>query len=223
MIKLAPSILAADFANLGEAVSRSEKAGCEYLHIDVMDGHFVPNISIGPVIVKAIRPLSKQFFDVHLMIEEPICYINEFVAAGADSITIHQEACQNIEETIDAIKQHGIKVGMSIKPDTSVEVLRPYIKSLDMVLIMSVNPGFGGQSFMPIALEHIAAVKQMIIESDTICDIEVDGGIYQHNVMPVLEAGANVIVGGTSVFQGKTIEENVALYRDLFEQYNVLE
>lgn len=219
MIYLAPSVLAADFADLGNSVKAVSEAGCEYIHLDVMDGHFVPNISFGPAIIKAIRPYSDKIFDVHLMIDEPIRYIDDYVSAGADSITIHQEACDDLDKTIELIKSHGKKVGMSIKPATSVEVFRPYIKDLDMILIMSVNPGFGGQSFMPIALEHIENVKKMAKEEGTEILIQVDGGIYQHNVKPVLDAGATIIVGGTSVFKNASIEENVANYNAIFKEY----
>lgn len=219
MIRLAPSILAADFANLGEAIKTVTEAGCEVIHVDVMDGNFVPNISIGPGVIKGIRPYSDSFFDVHLMIDEPIRYIDKFVDAGADGITVHFEACEDLDATLSKIKACGVKVGVSIKPATSPEVLKPYMDRLDLVLIMSVNPGFGGQSFMPSALEDIAYIKSLAESRNQDLQIEVDGGIYQHNVEQVLKAGANLIVAGTAVFKGQSISENVEAFNRVFEKY----
>lgn len=219
MIRLAPSILAADFANLGEAVKTVTEAGCEVIHVDVMDGSFVPNISIGPGVIKSIRPYSDSFFDVHLMIDEPIRYIDKFVDAGADGITVHFEACEDLDATLRKIESYGVKVGVSIKPATSPEVLKPYLDRLDLVLIMSVNPGFGGQSFIPSALEDIAYIKSLAESMNKDLQIEVDGGIYQHNVEQVLEAGANLIVAGTAVFKDHAIGENVEAFNRIFEKY----
>lgn len=219
MIRLAPSILAADFANLGQAVKTVTQGGCQVIHVDVMDGSFVPNISIGPGVIKDIRPYSDSFFDVHLMIDEPIRYIDKFVDAGADGITVHYEACKSLDDTLSKIESRGVKVGISIKPDTSPEVLLPYFDRLDLVLIMSVNPGFGGQSFMPGALDDIAYIKRLSKKHKKDIQIEVDGGIYHDNVEDVLKAGANLIVAGTAVFKNKPILENIEAFNQIFDKY----
>ena len=191
MIKLAPSILSADFARLLEDVKKVEKAGCEYLHIDVMDGHFVPNITLGPAIVKSLRRDVNMVFDTHLMIENPDDYIKDFVDAGSDLIVVHAEACRHLHRTIQNIKSYNVKVGVALNPATSIESIKHIIEDVDMVLIMTVNPGFGGQSFIESMLEKIKELKQLIDDKNLNVDIQVDGGIKPDNIHKVVEAGAH--------------------------------
>ena len=214
MIKLAPSILSADFAKLLEDVRKVESAGCEYLHIDVMDGHFVPNITLGPLVVKSLKKKNiNKVFDAHLMIENPDQYIEEFVKAGCDIITVHQEACVHLHRTIQNIKSHGIKAGVVLNPATPVDTIKHVLPDLDMVLLMSVNPGFGGQSFIPCVLDKIKELKAIIDSQGLNIDIEVDGGISPKNVAEVVQAGANVIVAGSAIFGSDDIQETVNLFR----------
>lgn len=210
---LSPSILAADFSKLQADVALVENSGCEYLHVDIMDGHFVPNISFGPVVLKSLQNKTKLFMDVHLMIENPDMYIEEFVKAGADLITVHQEACPHLHRTIQNIKSHGIKAGVSLNPATPLSTLEEILPELDMVLIMSVNPGFGGQSFIESSLDKIVRLKQMIDARGLKIDIEVDGGIKADNVGAVLEAGANVIVAGSALFAASDFNAEVQKFR----------
>ena len=208
---LSPSILAADFAKLGEQVSAASDAGAEYIHVDIMDGHFVPNLSMGSIVVEAIRPVTEKVLDVHLMIENPEDYIDQFARAGADSITVHAEATDEdgLEALLKAIKSKGLKTGVSINPETAVErIPRRLLKDIDMILIMSVHPGFGGQSFIEDTYNKIRDMRAILNEMGLSSNIEVDGGINLQNVEKVIEAGANVIVAGTSVFSGD-IEKNV--------------
>ncbi len=215
MIKLAPSILAADFNQLGEQIGLLEQAGAQYLHIDVMDGLFVPSISFGMPLIASIRKNSKLIFDVHLMIQEPIRYLEEFKAAGADIITVHAEACTHLHRTVTKIKELGLKAGISLNPATSLSTLEYILPEVDMILIMTVNPGYGGQAFIPSSLRKTRSLKEMALRLGAEIDIEVDGGITTGNVTEVLEAGANIIVAGTSVFRGNVLE-NVAEFKKRF-------
>ena len=208
---LSPSILAADFARLGEQINEACMAGAEYIHIDVMDGVFVPSISFGMPVIRTIRKVTDKVFDVHLMIVEPERYVKEFKACGADSITFHLEATEDADATIDLIRSLGCRVGMSIKPRTPVEAVRKYLSKLDMLLVMTVEPGFGGQKYIPESTERIRKVREMADEMGIDLDIQVDGGITIDNVQIVLDAGANVIVAGSAIFGGN-ITENVKGY-----------
>jgi len=212
---LSPSILAADFGILGQQIKEADEAGAEYIHIDVMDGVFVPSISFGMPVISTIRPVSNKVFDVHLMIVEPERYIEEFAKCGADSITFHLEATKDAGGAIEKIHRAGCRAGLSIRPATSVEAVRPYLKELDMLLIMTVEPGFGGQKYIPASTERIRCARRMAEEMGLAMDIQVDGGITVDNVSVVLEAGANVIVAGSSVFHGD-IRENVERYLEIF-------
>ncbi len=213
---LSPSILAADFTKLGEEISAVEKAGTQYLHIDVMDGIFVPSISFGMPVIKSIRKSSRLTFDVHLMITDPIRYIDEFVAAGADLITFHLEAAENPQAVIDKIHEKGLKAGISIKPGTPTSALQPYLETADMILIMTVEPGFGGQAYIEACTDKIRETKAMVEASGREIDIEVDGGIGLVNLQKVLSAGANVIVAGTAVFKGDKTE-NVKAFLEMMQ------
>lgn len=208
---LSPSLLASDFSVLGDQVKRLDKAGAQYVHIDVMDGSFVPSISIGLPVIKSIRNCTERIFDVHLMINEPVRYIDDFVDAGADLITVHAEACGHLDRTIHAIKDRGVLAGVALNPATPLSVLDYILPECDMVLLMTVNPGFGGQKYIPYSTQKIRDLRKMMAEKGCQADIEVDGGITLGNVQEVLDAGANIIVAGTAVFRGD-IEENVSAF-----------
>lgn len=215
---LAPSMLSADFKILGEQLKKTEEAGAQYIHFDVMDGLFVPSISFGMPVLSSVKGATEQILDVHLMVTEPVRYVKEFADCGADIITVHLEACENPKETIGAIHACGARAGLSIKPGTAVEKLLPYLEQADMFLIMSVEPGFGGQAFIPESLERIRRLRALLTERNLERDIEVDGGIYHSNVAEVLEAGANVIVSGSGVYKGD-IAENVAGFMEILREH----
>lgn len=218
MMILAPSILSADFKELGKEIRTIEENGAKYLHFDVMDGIFVPNISFGIPVLASIRPATNMICDAHLMITEPIRYVEAFKKAGADLITIHLEACEDVNATIAKIREHNMKVGISICPDTPVASLEEYLDKVDMVLIMSVHPGFGGQSFIPGSLEKIRELKSMLEERELSVDIQVDGGIGMNNVEEVVKAGANIIVAGSAVFKGDAAK-NTREMLELLKRY----
>ncbi len=202
-IKIAPSILSADFSRLGDEIRAVEAAGADLIHIDVMDGHFVPNITIGPLVVKAVRPITSLELDVHLMIEDPNRYLEAFAQAGADWLTVHVEACPHLNRTISRIKELGIKAGVSINPATHPQLLEYCMADVDMILVMSVNPGFGGQHFIYSSLEKICKIREMAEKSNKNLVIEVDGGVNEHTIAQVARAGADIVVAGSAVF-GKT-------------------
>ena len=208
-MKLAPSILSADFSNLLKDVKIVEEAGCEYLHIDVMDGHFVPNITIGPLVVESLKGKTDMIFDVHLMIEEPEKYIEGFSKAGADIITVHQEAPVHLHRVIQLLKAQGVKAGVSLNPATPISTLEYVLEDLDMVLLMSVNPGFGGQKYIPAMTEKIRKLKEMIAEKGLKVDIQVDGGINPENVREIVSAGADIIVAGSAIFKTEDVSKAV--------------
>ena len=215
---LAPSILAADFKVLGQEMKKTEENGAEYIHFDVMDGMFVPSISFGMPVMASIHDATEQFMDAHLMIQEPIRYVEAFQKAGADLLTVHLEACEDVKATLDKIHEYGMKAGISINPETDVKELMPYLEDADMILVMSVHPGFGGHKFIPETFEKIRAVRNMLNKKNLDTDIQVDGGIYVENVREVLDAGANIIVAGSAVFRGDA-GENTAKFMEILKSY----
>lgn len=215
---IAPSILSADFTQLGKEIRLTEDNGADFLHFDVMDGMFVSNISFGIPVMKSIRKATGQIMDAHLMVQDPIRYVEAFKDAGADLITVHYEACPDVRMTLDKIRDLGVKVGLSICPDTPTEAVREYLEMVDMILIMTVYPGAGGQKFIPDSMERIRDIRRMITESGRDIDLQVDGGITLDNMGEIIEAGANIFVAGSAVFNGD-IGENVRKCMEIFREY----
>ena len=217
MLKLSPSVLSADFGHLAEDIPIIDQAVSEYIHLDVMDGSFVPNISFGAPVIKSVRPVSDKVFDVHLMIDEPVRFLQDYKNCGADIVTVHAEACKHLHRTIAAIKELGMKAGVALNPATPLSVLDYVLEDVDMILIMSVNPGFGGQKFIPSSLRKITETRALLNSRGLQTDIQVDGGVTLSNVAEIIQAGANVLVAGSAVFKGDKVE-NVKAFHKIFSE-----
>jgi ribulose-phosphate 3-epimerase len=219
MVKIAASILSADFARLGEQVREADQAGADYIHVDVMDGHFVPNLTIGPVVVECLRPFTKLPLDVHLMIQEPGRFVPDFAKAGANILTVQQEACTHLHRVIEQIKEHNLRAGVAINPGTPIVMLEEVLEFVDLVLVMTVNPGFGGQSFIPTMPRKIAAVREMIERQGVSVELEVDGGIHAETAPIVVRAGAQVLVAGSAIFkEGESVAQTLKQLRASVEK-----
>ena len=216
MVKIAPSILSADFARLGEQVHEAEAAGADYIHVDVMDGHFVPNITVGPLVVRAVRAITRLPLHAHLMIERPERYLADFIEAGANGLTVHVETCPHLHRTVQQIKELGCKAGVTLNPATPLSSLEEILPEVDHMLVMSVNPGFGGQSYIPRSTHRIARLRGMLDEIGSQAELEVDGGVNLSTVTQVVKAGATVLIAGSAVFNDRgTVEENIRRLREL--------